>query len=88
MLPELLAQIPTEEPIGLVTADGAYDTRPCHAAIAARQASAVIPTRRNGRRRTGNHPRRPGPQRAPRERHGAWVGPSGARGAAITDEVA
>ena len=49
MLPELLAQIPPEEAIGLVTADGAYDTRPCHAAIAARQASAVIPTRRNGR---------------------------------------
>ncbi len=49
MLSELLAQIPAEEPIGLVTADGAYDTRPCHAAIAARRASAVIPTRRNGR---------------------------------------
>jgi hypothetical protein len=49
MLPELLAQIPAEELIGKVTADGAYDTRPCHAAIAARQASAVIPTRRNGR---------------------------------------
>jgi len=49
MLPGLLAQIPAEEPIGLVTADGAYDTRPCHAAIAARQARAVIPTRRNGR---------------------------------------
>lgn len=49
MLPELLAQIPPEEPIGTVTADGAYDTRTCHAAIAARQACAVIPTRRNGR---------------------------------------
>ena len=49
MLAELLAQIPPEEPIGLVTADGAYDTRPCHAAIAARQARAVIPSRRNGR---------------------------------------
>ena len=49
MLPELLAQIPPEEAIGLVTADGAYDTRPCHAAIAARQARAVIPSRRNGR---------------------------------------
>jgi len=49
MLPELLAQIPAEEAIGLVTADGAYDTRPCHAAIAAREARAVIPTRRNGR---------------------------------------
>ena len=49
MLPELLAQIPPEEPIGQVTADGAYDTRPRHAAIAAHQARAVIPTRRNGR---------------------------------------
>ena len=49
MLPELLAQIPPEEPIGTVTADGAYDTRTCHSAIAARQAQAVIPTRRNGR---------------------------------------
>ena len=49
MLPKLLEQIPPEEPIGTVTADGAYDTRPCHAAIAARQATAVIPTRRNGR---------------------------------------
>ena len=48
MLAELLAQIPAEEPIGLVTADGAYDTRGCHAAIAARKAGAVIPTRRNG----------------------------------------
>jgi len=47
MLPELLAQIPPDQAIGLVTADGAYDTRPCHAAIAARQASAIIPTRRN-----------------------------------------
>lgn len=49
MLPELLAQISPDEVIGLVTADGACDTRPCHAAIAAREASAVIPSRRNGR---------------------------------------
>ena len=49
MLPKLLEQIPPEEPIGKVTADGAYDTRACYAAIVARQASAVIPTRRNGR---------------------------------------
>ena len=49
MLPGLLEQIPPEEPIGKVTADGASDTRACHAAIAARQATAVIPTRRNGR---------------------------------------
>ena len=49
VLPKLLEQIPPEEPIETVTADGAYDTRACHAAIAARQATAVIPTRRNGR---------------------------------------
>ena len=42
MLPELLAQIPPEEPVGLVTADGAYNTRPCHAAIADRRASAFV----------------------------------------------
>ena len=49
MLPKLLEQIPPHEAIGTVTADGAYDTRACHSAIAARQATAVIPTRRNGR---------------------------------------
>jgi hypothetical protein len=49
MLPKLLEQIPLEEPIGTVTADGAYDTRTCHSAIAVRKATAVIPTRRNGR---------------------------------------
>ena len=42
MLPELLAQIPSEEVISQVTADGAYDTRGCHAAIAARRASAFV----------------------------------------------
>jgi hypothetical protein len=45
----LLAQIPADEPISTVTADGAYDTRTSRAAIAAWQACAVIPTRRNGR---------------------------------------
>lgn len=49
MLPELLAQISDDQPIGKVSADGAYDTRACHAAIATRNAIAVIPTRRNGR---------------------------------------
>ncbi len=33
VLPDLLDQIPEEEPIGTVTADGAYDTRRCHTAI-------------------------------------------------------
>ena len=49
MLPELLDQIADDQPICKVSADGAYDTRACHAAIASRSAIAVIPTRRNGR---------------------------------------
>ena len=49
ILPELLGQIPEDEQIGTVTADGAYDTRRCHAAIVDRQATPIIPIRRNGR---------------------------------------
>lgn len=49
VLPELLAQIPEGEEIGTVAADGAYDTRRCHAAIIDRQATAIIPIRKNGR---------------------------------------
>ena len=49
MLPELLDQIPDDQPISKVSADGAYDTRGCHAAIAARSACAVIPARKNAR---------------------------------------
>ncbi len=49
LLPGLLTQIPPEEAIGTVTADGAYDTRRCHGAIIDRGADAVIPIRRNGR---------------------------------------
>lgn len=49
MLPELLAQIPSAQDIGLVTADGAYDTRKCHDAIAARGAHAIIPPRKNAK---------------------------------------
>lgn len=48
VLPDLLAQIPPNEQIAIVGADGAYDTRKCHAAIAERHAEAVIPVRRNG----------------------------------------
>ena len=47
MLPHLLNQIPRDQEIGSVTADGAYDTRRCHNAIADRGASAVIPPRKN-----------------------------------------
>ena len=48
-LPELLGQIPPDQTIGSVTADGAYDTRKCHEAVAARDAHAVIPPRRNAK---------------------------------------
>jgi hypothetical protein len=41
MLPNLLAQISANEDIATVTADGAYDTRACHDAIAARGAAAI-----------------------------------------------
>ena len=49
MLPELLDQIPPDQEIASVTADGAYDTRKCHDAIAERGAAAVIPPRRKGK---------------------------------------
>lgn len=49
MLPDLLNQIPAHEQIGSVTADGAYDTRKCHDAIANRGANAVIPPRKNAK---------------------------------------
>ena len=49
MLPELLSQIPPDQEIASVTADGAYDTRKCHEAIAERGAAAVIPPRRNAK---------------------------------------
>ena len=49
MLPELLSQIPPDQKIASVTADGACDTRKCHNAIAEPGASAVIPPRRNAK---------------------------------------
>ena len=49
ILPELLGQIPEDEQIGTVTADGAYDTRRCHTAITQRGAIPIIPIRKNGR---------------------------------------
>lgn len=49
MLPDLLNQIPAHEQIGSVTADGAYDTRKCHDAIAERGANAVIPPCENAK---------------------------------------
>jgi hypothetical protein len=43
MLPGLLDQIPPEQEIATVTADGAFDTRKCHDAIAARGTAAFGP---------------------------------------------
>jgi hypothetical protein len=63
VLPGLLAQVPPDQPIGTVTGDGAYDTRACHTAIAGRGGTAVIPIRKNGRRRTRGRSRRSGQKR-------------------------
>jgi Transposase DDE domain. len=49
ILPDLLGQIPPDQEMGSVTADGAYDTRKCHDAIANRGAHAVIPPRKNAK---------------------------------------
>jgi len=49
MLPDLLNQIEPDQEIATVTADGAYDTRRCHDAIADRGAAPIIPPRRNAK---------------------------------------
>ncbi len=49
VLPDLLSQVPPDEQLGTVTADGAYDTRRRHTAILDRGRTAVSPIRRNGR---------------------------------------
>jgi hypothetical protein len=50
MLPGLLAQVPADQDIASVTADGACDTRKCHDAIAERGAVAILPPRKNASR--------------------------------------
>jgi hypothetical protein len=49
MRPELMDRIPPDQEIASVTADGAFDTRKCHDAIAARGAAAIIPPRKNAK---------------------------------------
>ena len=49
MVPELLDQIPPDQDIASVTADGTLDTRKCHEAIAARRAAGIIPPRKNAK---------------------------------------
>jgi len=66
VLPELPEHIPESEERGTVTADSACDIRRCHTAIIARQASAVIPIRQNGR---------PWKEDCPATRHSGRAGP-------------
>lgn len=47
MLPQLLDQIPAGQEIATVTADGAFDARKGHDAIAARGAAAILRPRKN-----------------------------------------
>ncbi len=49
VLPDLLGQIPQNEQVGTVTADGADETRRCHRAIIERDAVPILPIRKNGR---------------------------------------
>lgn len=53
---DLTYQISPDQEIGSVTADGAYDTRKCHGAIAARNAHAVIPPRKSAKPRKPDTP--------------------------------
>lgn len=45
VLPDLLDQLPAEESLASVAADGAYDTHACRQALLDRQAAALIPPR-------------------------------------------
>ena len=47
--PNYWPRSPADQDIAGVTADGAYDTRKCHDAIAERGANAVIPPRKNAK---------------------------------------
>jgi len=83
MLPEGLDQIPPDQEIASVTADGAFDSRRCHDAIAARVAAAIIPPRRNAKRWKADTPGAVARNEA-FAHHPASVGQSGHDGAAIT----
>ena len=49
VVPGLLAQLPRAEQTGIISGDGAYDTRGVHEASASRKAALVVPPRRNGK---------------------------------------
>ena len=82
VLPDLLGQIPEDQEIGSVTADGAYDTRKCHDAIADRGAHAVIPPRKNAKPWKTDHCRSRGAQRGP-----AGIEVSGPRTVATMERI-
>jgi hypothetical protein len=83
--PHLLSQIPRDQEIGLMTADGACDTRRCHNAIADR--GAFRSSRRAEMPSRGSQPPQV-PSRATRRsrRRNIWVGHSGGTGAATRRE--
>ncbi len=49
ILPGLLAQLPEEERIAVISGDGAYDTRTVYEASTARNSALLVPPRRNGK---------------------------------------
>ncbi|MBL6458815.1 IS5 family transposase [Belnapia sp. T6] len=49
IVPGLLAQVPEDERIRVISGDGAYDTRGVYEASALRQADLIVPPRRNGK---------------------------------------
>ena len=49
IVPDLLAQLPPAERIGIISGDGAYDTREVYKAAAALEAALVVPPRRNAK---------------------------------------
>ena len=88
VLPELLNQIPADQDIGIVTADGAYDTRKCHEAIAARSAHAVIPPRKNAKPWKPTSAAELLPETKRLVRSDTWGVPCGDAGADTTAEAA
>jgi hypothetical protein len=98
-LPDLLNQISPDQELGSVTADGAYDTRKCHDAIAARDAHAraivfepMAHKARSDRVRMQSSGNRRATERlrvtTRSMRNDIWDAPSGNGGADITAEVA
>jgi hypothetical protein len=49
VVPGLLAQLPKDERVAVISGDGAHDTRGVYEAFAIRQAALLVPPRRNGK---------------------------------------